>query len=92
MIQRIIDLKTWHEVITDEMDWVLVELGARKLLDDCVNTQDPLPFEEYKTDFNQYCHKIIFNEYFPDELSFKQVVAILNSYLQGRWEEYKKNG
>ena len=41
MGQRIIDRKTWHEVITDEMDWVLVELGACKLLEDCVSLYDP---------------------------------------------------
>lgn len=92
MAERIIDRKTWHEVITDEMDWVLVEMGARKLLEECVNTQDPISFEEYKTNFNDYCHQILFNNYFPDELSFNQVITILNSYLQSRWEDYKKNG
>lgn len=90
MIQRIIDRKTWHEVITDEMDWELVEQGAWKLVDDCVDPYDPEPCEAYKTNYNEYCHAIIRSEHFPDELSFRQVVTILNSYLQLRWEEYKK--
>ena len=100
MKQRIIDRKTWHEVITDEMDWVLVELGACKLLDDCVSLYDPRIGGSYskedisvlETNFNEYCHQIISPEHFPDELSFNQVITILNNYLQGRWEEFKRNG
>lgn len=100
MEKRIIDRKTWHEVITDDMDWELVELGAWKLIDDCISQDEPRRGYIYdeedisvmKTDFNEYCHQIISTEHFPDGLSFKQVVAILNKYLQGRWEDFKKNG
>lgn len=89
MSERIIDRKTWHEVITDEMDWVLVDMGAWKLVEDCVYLSDPEPCEAYKTNFNEYCHKILFSEHFPDELSFNQVAAILDNYLRKRWEDYK---
>lgn len=92
MKKRIIDRQTWHEGITDEMDWVLVEMGAWKLVEECVCLKDPEPCEEYKTNFNEYCHKILFSGYFPDELSFKQVTTILYNYLQDRWEDYKRNG
>ena len=98
MAHRIIDRKTWHEVITDEMDWELVELGACKLIEDCVSLYDPRgkSYSEdisiLKNDFNEYCHQIISTEHFPDGLSFKQVVTILNKYLQSRWEDFKKNG
>lgn len=89
MAERIIDRKTWHEVITDEMDWVLVELAAWKLVEECVALDDPVPIELFRTDFREYCHAIISTEHFPDDLSFNQVVAILNNYLQNRWEGYK---
>lgn len=89
MEKRIIDRKTWHEVITDEMDWVLVDLAAWKLVEDCVSLDDPVPHELFSIDFNEYCHAIINTEHFPDEFSFNQVVAILKNYLQDRWEEFK---
>ncbi len=89
MTKRLIDRQTWHEEITDEMDWVLVDLGAWKLVEDCISLCDPSLCEAYRINFNEYCHAIINTEHFPDEFSFNQVLTILNKYLQGRWEEYK---
>ena len=89
MAQRIIDRKIWHEVITANIDWVLVDMAAWKLVEICVAPDDPEPIEFLKTNFIEYCHAIINTEHFPDEFSFNQVVAILKNYLQDRWENYK---
>lgn len=89
MVQRIIDLKTWHEVITDDMDWELVELGAVELARRCVN---PPVKGVHIEDFEHFCKHVIARTYLPDGLSYNDAVKILRKYLEQKWEEYKING
>ena len=89
MEKRIIDLKTWHEVITDDMDWELVELGAAELARRCVNP--PIRATNIE-DFEHFCKHVIARTYLPDGLSYNDVIKILRKYLEQKWEEYKING
>lgn len=86
MTEQVITRKDWHEVIDDEMDYVLVQLGAKKLVENCV-----YPFEPTKTvnSFEDYCGEVIMRSGIPDEFSYNQIVMILHSYLQDRWEVYR---
>ena len=86
MTEDIITRKVWHEVLDDELDFVLVKLGGKQLVTDCV-----YPFEPTMNvnTFEDYCREIIMRNGIPDELSYNQILTILHSYLQSRWEVYK---
>lgn len=87
-MNRIISRKMWHEVIDDELDYELVNLGAELLASSCVDERANEQYYRKADHFEEFCRRVIDRTVIPDNMSYNQVLTVLDVYLHERWEEY----